>query len=328
LGSDLGDLLQIFLRLVTDEFAGELRLAPPGSLPVSKSNFSVARITTSSFAVAMFALTGCSVGLQAEGAAEFDAIAADDMADAITDALDRQSGVAYADASSLYAPELSALDADRDETMAPDPDQVVEEDPVEKPVEETAPEPVDESSDEPSDEPSDETSDEPSDETSDESSDETSDEPKDEDAQDEDDRVDEEPEEEELDQGEPDTFTVISYGNDHDAMGLMAEIIFSADGSAQLYGSVDLGEGAMDLTASGSWESSEAGAVMSTKGDSRNADIIASGLVADESCSYLMGGTLAVRGDGAQILLSFSEGCDSCMGVTVGDEDLGKVCFR
>jgi len=320
LGSDLGDLLQIFLRLVTDEFAGELRLAPPGSLPVSKSNFSVARITTSSFAVAMFALTGCSVGLQAEGAAEFDAIAADDMADAITDALDRQSGVAYADASSLYAPELSALHAERDETMAPDPDQVVEEDPVEEPVEETAPEPGDESSDEPSDESSDEPSDEPGDEYSDE--------PKDEDAQDEDDRVDEEPEEEELDQGEPDTFTVISYGNDHDAMGLMAEIIFSADGSAQLYGSVDLGEGAIDLTASGSWESSEAGAVMSTKRDSRNADIIASGLVADESCSYLMGGTLAVRGDGAQILLSFSEGCDSCMGVTVGDEDLGKVCFR
>ncbi|HIF24082.1 MAG TPA: hypothetical protein EYQ27_19785 [Gemmatimonadetes bacterium] len=108
----------------------------------------------------------------------------------------------------------------------------------------------------------------------------------------------------------------------------MAEIIFSADGSAQLYGSVDLGEGAMDLTASGSWESSEAGAVMFTSKDSRDADIIASGLVADESCSYLMGGTLAVRGDGAQIRLSFSEGCDSCVDVTVGDEELGKVCFR
>ncbi len=286
---------------------------------MSKSNFSVARITTSSFAVAMFALTGCSVGLQAEGAAEFDAIAADDMADAITDALDRQSGVAYADASSLYAPELSALDADRDETMAPDPDQFVEEAPVEKPVEETAPELADEPSDESSDEPSDESSDESSDEPSDESSDESKDEG---------DRVDEEPEEEEIDQGEPDTFTVISYGSDHDAMGLMAEIIFSADGSAQLYGSVDLGEGAMDLTASGSWESSEAGAVMFTSKDSRDADIIASGLVADESCSYLMGGTLAVRGDGAQIRLSFSEGCDSCVDVTVGDEELGKVCFR
>jgi hypothetical protein len=293
---------------------------PPRSLPVSKSNFSVARITTSSFAVAMFALTGCSVGLQAEGAAEFDAIAADDMADAITDALDRQSGIAYADASSLYAPELSALDADRDETrdetMAPDPDQFVEEDPVEEPVEETAPE----LADEPSDESSDESSDEPTEPVSEE--------PKDEDAQDEGDRVDEESEEEEMDQGEPDTFAGISYGSDHDAMGLMAEIIFSADGSAQLYGSVDLGEGAMDLAASGSWENSEAGAVMFTSKDSRDADVIASGLVTDESCSYLMGGTLAVRGDGAKIVLSFSEGCDSCMGVTVGKEELGKVCFR
>ena len=291
---------------------------------MSKSNFSVARITTSSFAVAMFALTGCSVGLQAEGAAEFDAIAADDMADAITDALDRQSGVAYADASSLYAPELSALDADRDETrdetMAPDADQFVEEDPVEEPVEETAPELADEPSGESSDEASDEANDEPTEPVSDE--------PKDEDAQDEGDRVDEEPEEEEMDQGEPDTFAGISYGSDDDSMGLMAEIIFSADGSAQLYGSVDLGEGAIDLAASGSWESSEAGAVMSTSSDTPDADVFASGLVADESCGYLMGGTLAVRGDGAKIVLSFSEDCDSCMGVIVGDEELGKVCLR
>jgi hypothetical protein len=67
---------------------------------------------------------------------------------------------------------------------------------------------------------------------------------------------------------------------------------------------------------------------MSTSSDTPDADVFASGLVADESCGYLMGGTLAVRGDGAQILLSFSEDCDSCMGVTVGDEELGKVCLR
>jgi hypothetical protein len=170
--------------------------------------------------------------------------------------------------------------------------------------------------------------DEPSDESSDEPTEPVSEEPKDEDAQDEGDRVDEESEEEEMDQGEPDTFAGISYGSDHDAMGLMAEIIFSADGSAQLYGSVDLGEGAIDLTSSGSWESSEAGAVMSTSNDNGDADVIASGLVADESCGYLMGGTLAVRGDGAKIVLSFSEGCNSRVHVTVGGQDLGVVSFR
>ena len=67
---------------------------------------------------------------------------------------------------------------------------------------------------------------------------------------------------------------------------------------------------------------------MSTSNDNGDADVIASGLVADESCGYLMGGTLAVRGDGAKIVLSFSEGCDSRVQVTVGGQDLGVVSFR
>jgi len=301
---------------------------------VSKSTFSVARVTTTSFAVAIFALTGCSVGLQAEGTTDFEAIGSAATADVLVEALERSSETSFAHAIDQDAPVLTPQNHDGDhiddadlvdDPGMPDP---VEEEPVE--VEEPAEQPAEEPAEQPAEEPVQEPAEEPAAEESD------VEEP--EQAYEENEQVEESDEDKEpVTEHEEDGFDVdespsqwasVMYAAEDSQVAIYADVQLREDGTASWYGALDLGEGSMDMVLSGAWENADRGdATFWGSATDGETTISADRLSVSDSCGYALGGTITIASRDSATVLHFSEECDSCFAVIVDGSLLGKGCM-
>jgi hypothetical protein len=273
---------------------------PAWSPPVSNSpRFSVARITSTSFIASMVALSGCTVGLQTEGAAGFEQLAVEDLEVAILDAADRAAEHGFADDLSSIAPTPMHHGGHHGE----EPGDTVDSDPQDKAADASADADADADVDEGD-----------VDEGADNSSPDVP--------------VDEEPEE------LTESWAAMDYTSlDEDAvLGLFADVMIVSDGTARAWGFGNFGGDTIDMQLEGRWADGPTGpsVTLSGTGDSRDGTAIrieARDLALSAECSYAQGGTMDIVVGSSRTTLSFSSDCDPCMGLQVDGEDIGKVCM-
>jgi hypothetical protein len=279
---------------------------------VSKSNFTVTRVTTTGLAVALMALTGCSLGLQTEGSADFEQIEASDLGAAVLEAIADQSadGPSFADAITGPSNTFDTPEADlnvEEEDVHPAPDTTIPETTIpntQDPIDEE-PAAVDEVAEAPAEEPQ---------------------------LDEEDLDADKDPTETAEEQTTKGNWSTLTYAaQDGAAVGMFTDIQMTEDGAAMVYGFATILGDSVELQLLGHWRPDGDRSVVSFAGSAQSDNgnelsINAEGLGLSPECPYAMGGTLAVRGADFSALISFSQECDPCFVLSIGADDVAKVC--
>ena len=300
---------------------------------IKSPRFPVRRVTTTSFAVAILALSGCSVGLQAEGSSEFEQVDVASLEGVIAAAIERQAdaGTSFADAVSgpshdidVSSPDLSVEQEEAAEADVPNEEQAQTE-PEQAEQEPAFPE-EDPHAEEPADEP---VADEPESEEP-----VAAEEPIEEEWQeagDEGDEVDSHEEEAES-QAPASRWASFSYAQEDSTVGSMfGDVRMDPDGSAHGFGWAGFGDSSAELEVDGAWEASDSGYVVSMFGTAvsdagEEISMEGRGLGLSDSCPYIQGGSMTVTTDSGRATLEFMEGCSPCFVLSIGSETLGKVC--
>jgi len=125
-----------------------------------------------------------------------------------------------------------------------------------------------------------------------------------------------------------DEWQVVAYGDSEADFELFADIQISEDGSAALYGSIDMGYGPISLELQGMSRYLEEGASqVSVRGAAGETAVFAEEIGISRECGYIQGGSLKLVSNGSVVEMAFSDDCDSCFTVAVDGIDEGKACI-